>query len=51
VAIAAAKTAFRSMNAAEIVQHWLQQMRARPLSGAAPEHRKFHCVFKDSRAR
>jgi hypothetical protein len=46
-----AKTGFRSINAAEMVQHRLQQMIPRPRSGIGLGHRKFHCVFKDSRAR
>jgi hypothetical protein len=47
----AAKAAFRSMNAAEMVQHRLQQMFAFRCPRVGSNHLKFHCVFKDSRAR
>jgi hypothetical protein len=40
--------AFRSMNAAEIVQHRLQQSRPARSSGVDLGRRKFHCVFKGS---
>jgi hypothetical protein len=43
--------AFRSMNAAEIVQHRLQQRRSARNLGIDLGRLKFHCVFKDSRAR
>jgi hypothetical protein len=46
-----AKAAFRSMNAAEMVQHRLQQMRSAGCPDVGLARRKFHCVFKDSRAR
>jgi hypothetical protein len=39
------------MNAAEMVQHGPQQMLAVTSLGGGPGRRKFHCVFKDSRAR
>jgi hypothetical protein len=50
-AIRPAKAAFRSMNAAKIMQHAMQQMPSIGCPTADPDHRKFHCVFKDSRAR
>jgi hypothetical protein len=46
-----AKTALRSMNAAEIVQQLPQQELSARCPGTGPDHRKFHCVFKDSKAR
>jgi hypothetical protein len=39
------------MNAAEMVQQRPQQMFGRRCPTADPGHRKFHCVFKGSRAR
>jgi hypothetical protein len=44
----ATEAVFRSMNAAEMLQHGLQQTRLPATSGSDPAHRKFHCVFKGS---
>jgi hypothetical protein len=44
----AAEAAFRSMNAAEMVQHGPQQTRPPRGLGSDLARRKFHCVFKDS---
>jgi hypothetical protein len=44
----AVKAALRSMNAAKILQHRLQQTGPPRSPGSGPAHRKFHCVFKDS---
>jgi hypothetical protein len=46
-----AKPAFRSMNAAEFVRHRPQQMPTVLGPYVGPDHRKFHCVFKDSGAK
>jgi hypothetical protein len=47
----AAKATFRSMNAAEMVQHRLQQMVAVRYPGVGSGDLKFHCIFKGSGAR
>jgi hypothetical protein len=39
------------MNAAEMLQHRLQQMLSAGWPVLDPDRRKFRCVFKDSRAR
>jgi hypothetical protein len=39
------------MNAAEMVPHGLQQMLPVGSLGVGSGYRKFHCVFKDSKAR
>jgi hypothetical protein len=44
----AAKAVFRSTNAAEMLQHGLQQTRLRRGLFSGLAHRKFHCAFKDS---
>jgi hypothetical protein len=44
----AAKAVFRSTNAAEMLQHGLQQTRPLRGFGSGLAHCKFHCAFKDS---